>query len=91
MQPKLVLLDELMSGLSKEESDVALAAIEELVEGGISFVVIEHLMEVVRRLSHHLAVMDAGRLIATGDFETLMRDPRVIEAYLGEEAGQPHA
>ncbi len=91
LQPKLVLLDELMSGLSKEESDVALAAIEELVSRGISFVVIEHLMDVVRRLSHHLAVMDAGRLIATGDFETLMRDPRVIEAYLGQEAGESHA
>lgn len=85
LAPKLVLLDELMSGLSSEESDVAQRAVEELSSDGMTFIVIEHLMDVVRRLSHHLAVMDAGRLIATGEFDALMHDPRVIGAYLGHE------
>lgn len=83
LKPKLVLLDELMSGLSREESDKAQSAVEHLASDGTTFVVIEHLMDVVRRLSRLLAVMDTGRLIAQGETDTVMRDPRVVEAYLG--------
>ncbi len=42
-------------------------------------------MDVVQRLSHRLAVLDAGRLVAQGEFDVVMRDPRVVEAYLGHE------
>ncbi len=85
LTPKLVLLDELMSGLSRQESETAQRAVEHLTADGTTFLVIEHLMDVVRRLSHRLAVLDAGRLVAQGEFDVVMRDPRVVEAYLGHE------
>jgi branched-chain amino acid transport system ATP-binding protein len=86
LAPKLVLLDELMAGLSLVELDIVLRAIETLAEEGTSFVVIEHLMEVIKRLSHRLIVMDAGQIVATGAPATVIRDPQVVLAYLGEEA-----
>jgi branched-chain amino acid transport system ATP-binding protein len=86
LHPKLVLLDELMAGLSASELDTVLRAIEGLADQGIHFVVIEHLMDVIKRLSRHLIVMDAGRIVAAGDPAVVIRDPQVIMAYLGEEA-----
>lgn len=84
LEPRLVLLDELMAGLSTGELGVVLAAIERLTEAGTTFLVVEHLMDVIRRLSRHLIVMDAGRIVAEGAPDGVIRDPRVIAAYLGE-------
>jgi ABC-type branched-subunit amino acid transport system ATPase component len=86
LRPKLVLLDELMSGLSIGELETVLGAIEVLASEGVSFLVIEHLMEVINRLSRHLIVMDAGRIITEGMPTEIIRDPDVVAAYLGEEA-----
>ncbi|HXD43069.1 MAG TPA: ATP-binding cassette domain-containing protein [Ramlibacter sp.] len=86
LQPRLVLLDELMAGLSINELDVVQGAVEQLAKQGTCFLVIEHLMDVIRRLSHHLVVMDAGRIVAQGEPEEVIRNPAVVEAYLGDEA-----
>ncbi len=85
LHPRLVLLDELMSGLSASEAEVAQSAVESLCRDGITFLVIEHLLQVIRRLSRQLIVMDAGRIIAEGKPDEVIRQPRVIEAYVGTE------
>ena len=86
LHPRLVLLDELMAGLSLTELEVVQGAVEHLARNGVTFLVVEHLMGVIRRLSHHLVVMDAGQIVTEGDPVTVIRDPRVVAAYLGDEA-----
>jgi ABC-type branched-subunit amino acid transport system ATPase component len=91
LRPRLVLLDELMSGLSASEIDDASVAIESLVQRGVAFVVIEHLLQVVRRLSQSIVVMDTGQIIAKGTYAQVMSDPHVAKAYLGTEVTQADA
>jgi len=87
LAPRLVLLDELMAGLSFSELEVVLGTIERLADRGASFLVVEHLLDVIKRLSRRLVVMDAGIIVAAGEPNEVIRDPRVVEAYLGDEAG----
>jgi branched-chain amino acid transport system ATP-binding protein len=86
LAPRLVLLDELMAGLSHREIETALAAIERRAEQGVSFLVVEHLLDVINRLSRRLVVLDAGVVVAEGEPATVIVGPRVVEAYLGDEA-----
>ena len=85
LRPRLVLLDELMAGLSHNELEVVQGVIEQLAQTGITFLVVEHLMGVIRRLSRHLVVMDAGQIVTEGEPTTVIRDPRVVAAYLGDD------
>jgi branched-chain amino acid transport system ATP-binding protein len=85
-EPRLVLLDEPAAGVSPRLRDTIVARIGELHGQGLTFLVIEHNMEVVAELCRPVLVMAAGRLLVEGDPEVVRRDPRVIDAYLGGSA-----
>ena len=85
-QPKLLLLDEVMAGLRPTESDRMVAILRTLNrEGGLSIVLIEHVMRAVMALASNVLVLDHGIAIAQGKPEAIVRDPAVIESYLGAE------
>ena len=83
MQPKLLLLDEVNAGLNPAEIDQALALIRAIAARGITILIIEHLMKVVLNLCSRIVVLHHGELIASGDPQGIVRDPRVVQAYLG--------
>ena len=86
MQPVILLLDEPMAGMNGEEkADMARYILDVNELASVTIVLIEHDMEVVMDLSHRITVLDFGRLIADGTPEEIRRDPRVVEAYLGQE------
>jgi branched-chain amino acid transport system ATP-binding protein len=82
-KPKLLMLDEVNAGLNSGEIDGALALIRNIAERGITILIIEHLMKVVMSLSQRLLVLHHGELIADGNPKAIIKDKRVIEAYLG--------
>ena len=81
--PRLVVLDEALSGLTPAETQEALAVVRALRERGIALLVVEHVMEVIMTVSDRVVVLDRGRRIAEGPPEAIAHDARVIEAYLG--------
>ena len=83
-RPKVLLLDELMTGLNRREGTEAIALIRQLRENGISIVMIEHVMRVILGVSDRIVVLDHGEKIADGSSEEVLRDRRVIETYLGD-------
>ena len=84
-RPRLLLLDELMEGLTPTEEHEAVALLGSIRAQGVTLLLIEHVMSTVRDLSDHVIVMDYGKKLAEGDYATVSRDPAVIAAYLGTE------
>ncbi|MGE0426276.1 MAG: ABC transporter ATP-binding protein [Reyranellaceae bacterium] len=83
-EPKLLIADEVMAGLSHAEVDEILALLIRLNGQGITIIMIEHIMRAVMEFSQRLAVLVAGRKIADGDPKEVVRDEEVVRAYLGE-------
>jgi branched-chain amino acid transport system ATP-binding protein len=86
MEPKLVLLDEPVAGLSEAERAQMTAAIRRVhQERGLTLLLVEHDMGMVMQVAQRILVLDFGRTIAIGSPTEIQRDERVIRAYLGEE------
>jgi len=84
-EPKLLLIDEVIAGLNPIEIDEISETIKGLARSGMTILMIEHVMRAVLSLTERTVVLDAGRMIAEGDPKILLRDPVVIEAYIGKE------
>lgn len=84
-KPRLLLLDEVMAGLTATESAAIVELIGDIRRRGISILVIEHVMKAVMSLSDRVAVLHHGQLIAVDTPEAIATDQRVIDSYLGEE------
>lgn len=85
MQPKVLFLDEVMAGLSADETKEMIAAVRKIRAQGIAICVIEHVMSVIKELTDRVIVLDGGAVVAEGPYEEVSGNPRVISAYLGEE------
>jgi branched-chain amino acid transport system ATP-binding protein len=83
-RPKLLLLDEVMAGLNDVEIDDALEMVRAVHATGVTIVLIEHVMRVIVGVCRRVVVLDLGRALADGPPDAVLRDERVIEAYLGE-------
>jgi branched-chain amino acid transport system ATP-binding protein len=84
-EPKVVLLDEVMAGLRPLEVKETLSLIKRINAGGVTLVVIEHIMEAVMTISNRIAVLNYGKKIAEGTPEQIANNADVISAYLGDE------
>jgi len=86
-RPRLLLLDEVMAGLRPTECDQMVQVFQELNRAdGLTILLIEHVMRAVMALAQHIVVLHHGEIIARGTPQDVVRDPAVLECYLGEEA-----
>jgi branched-chain amino acid transport system ATP-binding protein len=83
-RPHLLLLDEVMAGLNNVEIDDALEMVRAVHATGVTVLLIEHVMRVIVGVCRRAIVLDFGQVLAQGEPEVVLRDDRVIQAYLGE-------
>jgi branched-chain amino acid transport system ATP-binding protein len=88
MRPRLLLLDEVMAGLRPGEMAPALELIRSLRDEGVTILVVEHVMKAIMAVSDEVLVMHEGKELTRGDPDQVVKDERVIEAYLGERYAQ---
>lgn len=85
LAPRVLLLDEWLAGLNPTELQEGIALVRSLREQGLAIVLVEHVMDAVHALCDRCVVMSAGRLLAAGPTAQVLADPKVVEAYLGED------
>ena len=83
LEPEIMLLDEVMAGLNQSEVGQEIELLKSLHAEGLTFLIIEHNLKVVRAFSERVVVLDRGRMIAEGTADQILSSPVVIEAYLG--------
>ncbi|NDE05265.1 MAG: ABC transporter ATP-binding protein [Flavobacteriia bacterium] len=83
-KPKLLISDEAMAGLSGTEIDEVLQILFDLNNSGITIIMIEHIMQAVMKFSQRVVCLDAGKIICEGTPETVVKNPEVQRAYLGD-------
>jgi len=87
-EPRLMLLDEALAGLTPSEIQRAIALVRDIHKLGITIVIVEHIMEVILTLAQRVLVFNQGHVIASGKPQAVIDDPAVIEAYLGRGHGR---
>lgn len=86
-EPEVLFLDEVMAGLNADETKDLITTVQKIAkERKLAVGVVEHVMGVIRELTHRVIVLEAGELIAQGPYEEVSKNKRVIEAYLGGAA-----
>ena len=85
-EPKLLLLDEVTTGLNPSESNDAISLIQKIRESGITILMVEHVMRVIMNVSDRIVVLHHGEKIAEGTPAEIANDEKVISSYLGEKA-----
>jgi len=88
-EPRLLLLDESLAGLTPTELREAIALVRRIHAMGITIVIVEHIMEVIMTLTKRVLVFNQGHVIASGTPEQVVREDAVIEAYLGRRHRRP--
>lgn len=88
MRPRVMLLDEVMAGLTLAEAEEPMGLIERLHDDGVTVVLIEHVMPIVTRLADRLLVLDFGRCLASGPPDEVLADEQVRASYLGVSGAQ---
>ena len=86
-EPKLLLLDEVMTGLTPSEARAGVDLIRKVRDQGVTVVMVEHVMEIVMPLIDRAVVLELGRVLAEGTPKEIVADPRVVAAYLGDRHG----
>jgi branched-chain amino acid transport system ATP-binding protein len=84
LDPKIVLLDEVMAGLNPTETEEIVTLVKSLHGQGFTFIVIEHNLKVVRQVAERVIVLDRGAKLAEGGADAVLTNPAVVEAYIGK-------